>query len=66
MDPKIIKVLVAYDIGETVYVTSDDEQRRWIIVSYKVFEHELSYELFSPGRSYSASQFELSRDKTID
>lgn len=60
-----LTIEVVYEIGEIVYITTDEDQRRWQVVAYKVYSNELLYEVYGPGRSYVAYDFELSRDKQL-
>jgi hypothetical protein len=60
-----INLEVEYDIGEIVYVITDEDQRPYTVGSVKVFELDYLYAIFAPGRSYEAYPYELSREKTL-
>lgn len=60
-----INIEVEYNIGDVVYVITDEEQHPYTIGWCKVFAKDYLYGIFAPGRSYEAYPYELTREKTL-
>ena len=64
--PKRLKIEVLFDVGEIVYINTDSEQSKHIVMSYMVNERGVAYDLYSHSSgSYIAWDFEISREKDI-
>ena len=62
----IIKVQVEFDIGEYVYLPTDEDQAKYIVLGYNVRTQEVLYEVYNHNNgAYVAYSFELSRSKEL-
>ena len=62
----IIKVQIEYEIGEYVYLPTDEHQAKYIVLGYNVRNNEVLYEIYNHNNgAYAAYVFELSREKEI-
>ena len=63
---KTIRVEVGFDIGEYVYLPTDENQSKWIVLGYNVRNNEVLYEIYNHNNgTYVAYGFEISREKEI-
>lgn len=61
---KTIKIEVEFDIGDIVYITTDSEQSKYMVLGYSVRDNITLYEVYSHNAGeYIAYGFELSLDK---
>jgi hypothetical protein len=63
---KIMNILNRFNIGDTVYLITDTEQKKWIVISITIDRGGyLSYEVASGEIQYYASEIELSKSKSL-
>lgn len=63
---RIIKVEVEFDIGEIVYIGTDSEQAKYIVLGYSVRHNTTLYELYSHNNGeYIAYALEISREREL-
>ena len=61
---RTIKIEVEYSIGDTVYITTDAEQAKYLVLGYSVRDNAVLYEVYNHNNGeYIAYGFELSTDK---
>lgn len=55
-----------YEIGDTVYLKTDSDQKARIVVSFKVYKNgEIMYELVNGTEASSHYEFEISLEKDV-
>jgi len=63
---KTFKIEVDFEIGEYVYLPTDETQAKYIVLGYNVRNNETLYEIYSHNNgAYVAYSFELSRTKEL-
>ena len=54
-----------YNIGDFVYLTTDTEQKKWVVTRLSVGSSEIVYELSLGGEISGHYDFEISTEKDI-
>lgn len=54
-----------YEIGQIVYLKTDDDQRARIITCIRVFQNELLYQLSCGSQCSDHYEFEISTEKNL-
>lgn len=63
---KRLTIEVEFDIGEVVYINTDSDQEKYIIMSYVTQPTVTMYGVYNHAYGvYNAFSYELSRDKSI-
>lgn len=63
---KRLTIEVAFDIGDIVYINTDNEQDKYVIMAFVVHPDYILYEVYSHHYgTYTAYDFELTREKGI-
>ena len=63
---RIIKVEVAFEIGEIVYIGTDADQAKYIVLGYSVRHDTTLYELYSHSNGeYIAYALEISIEREL-
>lgn len=63
---KTIRVEVSFDIGDYVYLPTDENQSKWIVLGYCIRNNDVLYDIYSHNSgTYVAYGFELSKEKEI-
>ena len=64
--PQQIKVQVQFGIGEIVYIITDLDQEKYVVLGYLVRFNEVLYDVHNHSYgSYIAYDYELSRTKEL-
>lgn len=63
---KRLTIEVLFDIADIVYINTDDEQNKYVVMSYVVKPTHILYEIYSHNYGYyTAYDYELSLEKQI-
>jgi hypothetical protein len=63
---KRLTIEVAHDVGDIVYVNTDSDQSKYIVMSYVVKPTHILYEIYSHDNGYyTAYDYELTTEKEI-
>ncbi len=63
---KRLTIEVVFDIGEIVYITTDSDQAKYVVLAYVVHPDYILYEVYSHSYgTYKAYDFELSKNKDV-